>query len=126
MFAADVMVGDLAPELQGVAEIVRPAVAKLSVVVGGVFGLYLILIFVRVYYERKNYKILKDIRYDLDQLNMYHGLAWSQKKGSILRRVVSYVKDRKKTKKEKKRSKSKKSRSKVVSKSVTRKSRGKK
>ena len=56
--------------LQPIVDLVQPALLKLSVLVGGIFGLYLLLLFFRVHYERKKVRILQDIRYDLDKLNI--------------------------------------------------------
>ena len=46
-------------------DIIAPILSTLSWVMGGVFGLYLILLLVRTYYEHKRVKILKEIRDDV-------------------------------------------------------------
>ncbi len=61
-------------------ELINPVIVKLSVLVGGIFGLYVILIILRVHYERKNMKLLQHIRYNLDQQNQYYGIPSSQEK----------------------------------------------
>jgi len=85
---------ELIPELQSVLDTVSPFLRQLSFFVGGIFGLYLILIIARVYYERKTVKILKDIRYDLDRLNMHYGLSCSQHKKGWFRRMIGIFKRR--------------------------------
>lgn len=61
-------------------EVIKPAIGIASAVVGGLFGLYLIFILARLYYERKKVKLMKDIRYDLDYLNQHFELPYSQDK----------------------------------------------
>ena len=85
--------------LQPLIDLVQPVFIKASLVVGGIFGLYLILILVRIHYERKKVKILQDIRYDLDKANMAHGIKSSrQRKGlfgkifAAIRKKISYKK----------------------------------
>jgi len=82
------------PELQPVIDSIQPFLVKLSFFVGGIFGLYLILILARVYYERKSVKILKDIRYDLDRLNMHYGLSCSHNNKGFFRRIIGFFKRR--------------------------------
>ncbi len=55
--------------LQPVQEVVAPFLKGLSALVGGIFGIYFILVVVRIYYERKNAKVLRDIRSQLVLLN---------------------------------------------------------
>lgn len=85
-------ISDFAP--QALVDAFQPFLLKLSVIVGGIFGLYVILLIVRIYYERRNYKILKDIRYDLDQLNLHYNLPNSSQRKGILRRFTSHVRNR--------------------------------
>ncbi len=76
-----------------------PYLRRLSILVGGVFGLYLILILVRVYYERKKVRILQDIRYDLDRMNESRGLPVSHSRPTLwagLMKKCSASKPRKK------------------------------
>lgn len=77
--------------LQPAIDTLQPFLAKLSLIFGGIFGLYVLLIVIRVYYERKKVKLLQNIRYDLDHLNMYYGVSHSQEKKGVLRKVVSYL-----------------------------------
>lgn len=81
----------LPKELEPVANTILPMLTKLSVVVGGIFGLYVILIIIRIYYERKNMKILQDIRYDLDQLNKHYHIGYSETKKGFFRWATSLV-----------------------------------
>lgn len=81
----------IVPELQPLIDTIKPLVLKVSIIVGGIFGLYIILILIRIHYERKKVKILKDIRYDLDQLNKHHEIGYSQQKKGLLRRMVNYL-----------------------------------
>lgn len=74
--------------LQPLAELLGPVIVKLSVLVGGIFGLYLILILLRVYYERKNMKLLQHIRYNLDQQNRHYGIPSSREKIGLLHKYV--------------------------------------
>ncbi len=85
---------ELIPELQSVLDTVNPFLRQLSFFIGGIFGLYLILMIARVYYERKSVKILKDIRYDLDRLNMHYGLSCSQNNKGLFRRMIGFFKRR--------------------------------
>ena len=85
-------ISDFAP--QALVDAFQPFLLKLSVIVGGIFGLYVILLIVRIYYERRNYNILKDIRYDLDQLNLHYNLPNSSQRKGILHRFASHVRNR--------------------------------
>ncbi len=85
-------ISDFAPQV--FVDAFQPLLLKLSVIVGGIFGLYVILLIVRIYYERKSYKILRDIRYDLDQLNTHYNLPNSTHRKSFIRRLASHVKNR--------------------------------
>ena len=85
---------ELIPELQSVLDTVNPFLRQLSFFIGGIFGLYLILMIARVYYERKSVKILKDIRYDLDRLNMHYGLSCSHNNKGFFRRIIGFFKRR--------------------------------
>jgi len=48
--------------LQPLVDIISPFFGFLSWMVGGVFGIYMILLVVRIYYEHRKLKILKEIR----------------------------------------------------------------
>lgn len=94
--------------LQPLVDTIQPFLKKVSVLVGGIFGLYLILILLRVHYERRSIKLLKDIRYDLDQLNMHYEISHSRESNGIFRRFWHNLKNGKPKVKEVKKKKSKK------------------
>ena len=71
-----------------VLEVIRPLFIRLSVLFGGIFGLYVILVAFRVYYERKSLKTLEAIRYDLDSLNESLGIDSSRHRKHILHHIV--------------------------------------
>ena len=93
----------VAPEMidgiQPLIDLVQPVFIKASIVVGGIFGIYLILLIVRVHYERKKVKILQDIRYDLDKLNTYHGIKSSRQRKGFFGRLVRSLKKKSRDKK---------------------------
>lgn len=86
--------GNLVPALVPLIEYTSPIFKKISLLVGGIFGLYLILIITRIYYERKKVRLLKDIRYDLDNLNMHYGLRYSRLNRGLVRRTITSIKHR--------------------------------
>ena len=59
--------------LENVSLPIKNIVGILYTLVGGVFGLYLILLFMRFKEYRTLRKILTDIRHDLRSLNMHLG-----------------------------------------------------
>ncbi|MDO8656094.1 MAG: hypothetical protein Q7K45_02555 [Nanoarchaeota archaeon] len=73
---------------ESLAQLLSPVIVKLSVLVGGIFGLYILLILLRVYYERKNMRLLQHIRYDLDQQNRHYGIPSSRDKIGFLHKLV--------------------------------------
>ena len=85
---------DLVPELQPIIDTVQPLLRKLSLLVGGLFGLYLILILARVYYERKKVKLLEAIRYDLDKWNMHHNVLSSKQRKGWIRRMIQLFRNK--------------------------------
>lgn len=74
--------------LQPLVDVVRPLLIKASLLVGGIFGIYIILILVRIHYERRNMKLLQHIRYDLDQQNYHYGIPSSQEKRGFWHRLI--------------------------------------
>lgn len=74
--------------LQPLVEVIRPLLVKASLLVGGIFGIYIILILVRIHYERRNMKLLQQIRYDLDQQNYHYGIPSSQEKKGFWHRLI--------------------------------------
>lgn len=74
--------------LQPLVDVVRPLLIKASLLVGGIFGIYIILILVRIHYERRNMKLLQHIRYDLDQQNYHYGIPSSLEKKGFWHRLL--------------------------------------
>jgi hypothetical protein len=74
--------------LEPFAELIQPIVGQLSVIIGGVFGLYLILILIRIYYERKKVSLLKRIHDDMHYLRM-QTVGELPKKQSLLHRTLA-------------------------------------
>lgn len=85
---------------QPLMDVIVPVIGIASAIVGGIFGLYLIMLIIRAYYERKRYLVLKDIRYDLDYLNQHFGLPYSQKKPHHLYRKIIPLEELKKLERE--------------------------
>ena len=85
--------------IQPLIDLVQPVFLKLSFLVGGIFGLYLILILVRIHYERKKVRILQDIRYDLDKLNMSRGVKSSRQRKGFFGRIFESLKRKSRDKK---------------------------
>ena len=52
-----------------VLETVRYIISSISYIIGGIFGVYLILLLVRWWQNRIMIRLLKDIKYNLDQQN---------------------------------------------------------
>ncbi len=81
---------DVVADLMALAEAIRPFITQLGIAVGGVFGLYFLLLFVRIHYERKKVRLLEEIRYNLDQANRDRGIPYSRhKKGFFTRLYVA-------------------------------------
>jgi len=53
---------EMAQFLQPLVDVISPFVSVASWLLGGVFGIYLILLVVRIYYEHRKLKILIQIR----------------------------------------------------------------
>jgi hypothetical protein len=74
----------------------QPLFAKIVLVFGGLFGLYIFILVLNVYYLRQKVKILKDIRYDFDQLNAHYNIknSYYNKKGvaKIWQKLFSLLK----------------------------------
>ena len=79
--------GEVVSELAVFANTIRPLLLQLSLIAGGVAGLYVILLILRVHYERKKVKLLEAIRYDLDNLNIHFGVSHSLERRGLVRRV---------------------------------------
>jgi len=85
--------------LQPLVDLIQPLFLKASLLVGGIFGIYLLLLIARVHYERKKVKLLQDIRYDLDQLNSFHGIKTSKQKKGFFGKIVRFFKYKSREKK---------------------------
>ncbi len=79
---------DVASGLPALLSTFQPFLMKLSWILGGAVGIYLILLTIRVYNERVKVRILKDIRYDLDQLNIHFGVRHSVHRPSFFKKLV--------------------------------------
>ncbi len=84
--SVDVMGG-----LQPIVEAIGPIVTKITILLGGLAGVYAILLLARVHYERKKVKILENIRYDLDHLNMHYGIPHSRQKRGIFHKLFDWI-----------------------------------
>ena len=89
----------------------KPVMGTISALVGGLFGLYLIFIIARLYYERKKVVLLKGIRFDLDYLNQHFNLPYSRERG--IKHKIIPLKEFEKREKEKKIKELKKKRDKI-------------
>jgi hypothetical protein len=89
----------IADGIQPLIDFFQPIFVKASLVVGGIFGVYLILLIARVHYERKKVKLLQDIRFDLDQLNMFHGIKTSKQKFRVFRGLFEFFRRKRREKK---------------------------
>lgn len=85
---------DVGSIFQPVIDVIRPFLATLSLIFGGIFGLYVLLIILRVVYERKKVKLLRSIRFNTDQLNKHYGLPYSTQKKGLIGKAVHYVRGR--------------------------------
>jgi hypothetical protein len=74
--------------VQPITDVVRPLFLRMSLLVGGLAGLYIILIVIRIWYERKKVKLLEGIKYDLDLQNHHYGIDCSRHKSSLFKRFL--------------------------------------
>ncbi len=77
--------------LQPLVDKLEPLLIKMGLIFGGIFGLYLILLAAKVYFERRKVRILEDIRFDLDQLNKHYGLSYSVHRNGWWEKLVGLV-----------------------------------
>jgi hypothetical protein len=80
------------PVVLTIGDLVQPFMGKISLMVGGLFGLYLIFIIARLYFEHKKVKLLYEIRYNLDKLNIYHGIKSSRERKHFVGRIGTFIK----------------------------------
>ena len=64
--------------LPAIIEPVRSAIGTVSYIVGGIFGIYMILLVVRWWQNRIVIRLLKDIKYNLEQQNKKQKLPHSK------------------------------------------------
>ncbi len=84
--------GDVAGDVVGgVGEVIQPFVTWLKYLVGGLFGLYILLVLIRIRYERKKVNLLKDIKYDLDHLNKHFGVPHSAHRKGFFGRLWAKI-----------------------------------
>ncbi len=72
---------------QPLQESVQPLVDIAKYILGGLFGLYFILLLTRIHYERKKVNLLKDIRFDLDNISKHFGVAHSAHRKNFFGRL---------------------------------------
>lgn len=72
---------------QPLQESFQPLIDLAKYIVGGLFGLYFLLLLTRIYYERKKVNLLKDIRFDLDHLNKHFEVPHSAHRKSFFGRL---------------------------------------
>ncbi len=80
----------------------QPILQKISLLVGGIFGIYVILAIMQMYRERKTVKLLQDIRNDVDLLTKHFGVKHSHEKRGILQRLLGIFHSEEQNKKTKK------------------------
>ncbi len=66
--------GDITNQLEST---IQPLIKLAEYILGGLFGLYVLLVLIRIHYERKKVNLLKDIRFDLDNLSKHFGVSHS-------------------------------------------------
>ena len=76
--------------LTPIIDAVKPLVVKVTLLLGGIAGVYAILLLARIHYERKKVKILEHIRYDLDNLNIHYGVPHSRQKIGFWHRIFDF------------------------------------
>ncbi|MDO8511555.1 MAG: hypothetical protein Q7S55_05320 [Nanoarchaeota archaeon] len=68
-----------------------PILQKISILVGGIFGIYVILTLLQIQRERKKIRLLQDIRNDLDLLTKHFGVKHAHEKKGIFRRIFGFL-----------------------------------
>lgn len=64
--------------IEPIVDVVQQTIGTISWLVGGIFGIYLILLIVRWWQNRILIRVMKDIRFDLDNLNKRYRIKHSQ------------------------------------------------
>lgn len=89
--ASSVVADGLQEGLQPILGIIQPFISQIVWVLGGIAGIYLIMVIARVHYERKKVRLLTKMLYDLDHLNMHHGIKCSRDKKGLIRRIIHKI-----------------------------------
>ncbi len=63
--AADEVPSQVSNLFEPIVNVIGPILSTISWLLGGIFGLYLLLVFFRVYYDRKRVKLLQEIHKDV-------------------------------------------------------------
>ncbi len=82
-------------DIDVLTETIQPIVQKVSILLGGLFGIYFLLLLSRVYYEHQKVRLLRQIRYDLDSQNKHKGIPYSTMKRGIWKKFVGYLREKK-------------------------------
>ena len=77
----------LLSEFETIVQVIQPFFVKFSILVGGVFGIYFLLLLVRIYFENQKVRLLRQIRFDLDQLNMSQNIPYSKNKKGFWKKL---------------------------------------
>jgi len=88
--SSQIELGEL-PGSQQLVDTIQSLVTKLSFLVGGIFGLYAIIVIVQIYNEQKKVRLLRDIRNDLDLLTKHFGVKHSHEKRGLFRRLFGFL-----------------------------------
>ena len=80
----------------------QPIIEMVSLLVGGIFGIYVIFTLLHIRRERKKIRLLQDIRNDLDLLTKHFGVKHAHEKGGLFRRIFGFLWHDEETKKNKK------------------------
>ncbi len=69
----------------------QPVLETVGLIIGGAFGIYVLLAVARIYNEKKKINLLQDIRYDLEKLNVHFGVSTSKHKRGVWKRFTSKI-----------------------------------
>lgn len=85
--AETIPAGEIALPDNFLTNALQPLLEKVSLLVGGIFGIYVILTLMQFFRERKKIRLLQDIRNDLDLLTKHFGVKHSHPKRGIFQRL---------------------------------------
>lgn len=86
--AETIPAGEIALPDNFLTNALQPLLEKVSLLVGGIFGIYIILTLMQFFRERKKIRLLQDIRNDLDLLTKHFGVKHSHPKRGLFRRLL--------------------------------------